>query len=464
MRKMLLMLLLVASPVIAAQEPAEQYTLFTNANVFNGTDNELYRNYNVLVQGNKIVRVSDDVIETRDAQVIDVDGRTLMPGLIDGHVHIMINSDYGDIEAYEDPIDVGIKAAIVAKDFLMDGFTSIRDMGGPAFAVKRQIDAGRIIGPRIYPSGAFLSQTSGHGDFRHRFDPGFSINTRSDLSNWEKMGFGTVADGVPAVLKATRLNLRHGATQIKIMAGGGGSSLYDPIDTTQYLPDETCAAVQAAADWGTYVGAHIFTDRAINRGLDCGVKSFEHAFFASEKTYRRIAKEGGYVVPQMWGLSPELANNPNMPPDKIPLVKQLGEQYKDQGRVMLRAGVKVVFQSDWVGEIENAHRSRRYEIYWRTKMFGGDGFDGNFEVLKQLTSVAGELLAEAGPRNPASGKLGVIEENATADLLIVDGNPLDDISAIGGREVWYAQPAPSESPIETIRLIMKDGVVYKNTL
>jgi imidazolonepropionase-like amidohydrolase len=452
---------------ISASALAEQ-TLFKNVNIFNGTENKLYKNHNVLVEDKLIKAISDDSIKTeKGATVIDGDGKTLMPGMIDGHVHIMINSNYSDIIPNQDPYDLGIKSAIVAEGFLMDGFTSIRDMGGPAFATARQIKNGNIIGPRIYPSGAFISQTSGHGDFRGRFDMGFTQRGQQDLGVWEKLGFGAVADGVPEVLQQTRINLRHGATQIKIMAGGGGSSKYDPIDTTQYSVEETCAIVEAAKDWGTYVAAHIFTDRAINRALDCGVKTMEHGFFASFETYQRMAKEGAFVVPQMWGLSPELMNNPLMPADKLPLVAQLAETYKDVGRTMLDAGVKVSFMSDWVGEIDEASKSRRYEIYWRTQMFGGgkNNYDGNFEVLKQLTSVAGELLALSGPRNPAPGKIGVVEKGATADLLLVDGNPLKDIGVInGGYKEWYSQPDPATAPIKTIQVIMKEGKIYKNTL
>ena len=447
---------------------AEQ-TLFTNVNVFNGTENKLYNNLNVLVEDKLIKSISSAKPATEDgATVIDGAGKTLMPGMIDGHVHIMINSNYSDIIPNQDPYDLGIKSAIVAKDFLMDGFTSIRDMGGPAFATARQIKSGEIIGPRIYPSGAFISQTSGHGDFRGRFDMGYTVRGGdSDVGVWEKLGFGAVADGVPQVLEQTRLNLRHGATQIKMMAGGGGSSKYDPIDTTQYSVEETCAIVEAAKDWGTYVGAHIFTDRAINRALDCGVKTMEHGFFASFETYQRLGKEGGFVVPQMWALSPELMNKLTQTKEKLPLVAVLQETYKDVGRTMLDAGVKVAFQSDWVGEIEEANRARRYEIYWRTVMFGGgkNNYDGNFEVLKQLTSVAGEMLAMSGPRNPAPGPIGVVEVGATADLLLVNGNPLEDIHVLnGGYTEWYSQPAPRENPIETIQVIMKEGKVYKNTL
>ena len=257
-----------------------------------------------------------------------------------------------------------------------------------------------------------------------------------------------------------RTNLRNGATQIKIMAGGGGSSRFDPIDTTQFSKEETCAAVEATEDWGTYVSAHVFNDRAMNRLMDCGVKSFDHGFFMSEKVMQRIAKEGVYVVPQMWGLSPDLAKNPLMPKEKLPMVAKLQEAYGDFGKKLLKNKVKVVFASDYVGVHEDAERARRYEIWWRTQAFGS-----NFEVLKQMTSTAGELLALSGPRNPyaASGKLGVIEEGAAADILLVDGNPLEDIFVLGANKQWF-DAAPQYQEIETLKVIMKDGVIYKNSL
>ncbi len=303
------------------------------------------------------------------------------------------------------------------------------------------------------------AQTSGHGDFRERGDTSYSINDKNSLPNFERFGIGMVADGVPAALAATRLNLRLGASQIKIMAGGGGSSRFDPIDTTQYSEEETCAIVEAAKDWGTYVAAHVFNDRAVNRLLDCGVKTFEHGFFISEETMKKIAAAGGFVVPQMWGLSPDLAKNPLMPTDKIPEVMALGKEYADFGRNLVKNNVKVVFQSDYVGKFADAERARYYEIWWRTEKFGS-----NFEVLKQMTSTASEMLALSGPRNPYSdGPLGVIEAGAYADILIVDGNPLEDISMIGGTDKWF-DADPEWKPIETMRQIMKDGEIYKNTL
>ena len=370
-----------------------------------------------------------------------------MPGLIDGHPHIMINGHFDSVEKNMDLTDIAYRATLVARRFLMDGFTTIRDMGGPAFGLMRNINNGHVVGPRVFPSGAFISQTSGHGDFRDRADAGFSPKTTWDQSNFEHFGIGAVADGVPQVLAATRINLRNGATQIKIMAGGGGSSRFDPIDTTQYSKKETCAIVEAAADWGTYVSAHVFNDRAMNRLMDCGAKAFDHGFFMSDETMQRMAKEGVYVVPQMWGLSPDLAKNPLMPKDKLPMVAQLQEAYGDFGERLLRNKVKVVFASDYVGVHEDAERARRYEIWWRTQAFGS-----NFEVLKQMTSTAGELLALSGPRNPyaASGKLGVIEEGAAADILLVDGNPLEDVKVVGERK--------------NLRVIIKDGKIHKNTL
>jgi imidazolonepropionase-like amidohydrolase len=443
-----------------AQDKSPSQILIRNVNIFDGKTNGLENNQNLLVEDNLIKTISgDDITVGAGATVIDGGGRTLMPGLIDGHAHVMINAHFDTVEKNMDPYDLAYRSALVAKRFLVDGFTAVRDMGGPAFGLRRNIDSGILVGPRIYPSGAFISQTSGHGDFRDRADGGFSIRDAGDLSNFERFGIGGVVNGVPEMLAAVRLNLRNGATQIKIMAGGGGSSRFDPIDTTQFSVEETCAAVEAAKDWGTYVAAHVFTDRAVNRLLECGVRSFEHAFFISEDTMKKIADAGGYVVPQMWGISPDLARNPLMPANKIPLVKALGKKYADFGRNLLKHNVKVAFASDYVGVFKDAERARRYEIWWRTQTF-----DSNFEVLKQLTSTAGEMLALSGPRNPyRAGPMGVIEEGAYADLLLVDGNPLEDITVIGGTDAWF-DADPEFKLIETLHLVMKDGKIYRNEI
>ncbi len=459
LRKSMKALATLGLGTLLALPATAQQVLLKNVNIFNGTDDELITGQDVLVEGETIKSIGKNLSAGPEAKVIDGDGRTLMPGLIDGHAHVMINQNFGVVETNLDLTDLSYNATIVMKRFLMDGFTTVRDMGGPTFGLARALDSGRVVGPRLYPSGGFISQTSGHGDFRDRADPGFSIHDAGDLSNFERMGIGNVADGVPEALKATRLNLRNGATQIKIMGGGGGSSRFDPIDTTQYSEAEICAIVEAAKDWGTYVAAHTFNDRAVARLLDCGVKTFEHSFFISEKTMKRIAKEGGYVVPQMWGLSPDLAKNPLMPAEKLPMIAQLREEYGDFGKQLLDNGVKVVFASDYVGEFADAERARRYEIWWRTQAFGN-----NFEVLKQMTSIAGEMVAMSGPRNPyKAGPLGVVEEGAYADLILVQGNPLEDISVIGGTDKWF-DADPEFKLIPTIHLVMKGGHIYRNEI
>ena len=448
---------LFAGTAMAAETPPDQI-LIKNVKIFNGVDNKLTSG-NVLVENNLIKAIGGNVTAGRGAIVIEGNGRTLMPGMIDGHAHVMINAHFDVVEKDSDITDLAYRAKVVVDRFLLDGFTSVRDMGGPAFGLRRSIDAGHIRGPRLFPSGGFISQTSGHGDFRDRADGGFTNKAPGDLSNFERMGIGNVADGVPEVLAATRLNLRNGASQIKIMAGGGGSSRFDPIDTSQYTMEELKAIVAATTDWNTYVAAHVFTDRSVNKLLDAGVKTFEHGFFINEKTMQRIAKEGGYVVPQMWGLSPDLAKNPLMPKHKLPMIAKLQEDYGDFGKKLLKNKVKVVFASDYVGAFADAERARRYELWWRTQAFGS-----NFEVLKQLTSIAGEMLDMSGPRNPyKAGKLGVIEEGAYADLLLVDGNPLEDISVIGGTEKWF-DADPEYKLIPTIHLIMKDGNIYRNEI
>jgi imidazolonepropionase-like amidohydrolase len=232
-----------------AEESTNSQVLFTNVNIFDGKMNTLAMGKDVLVEGNLIKQIGQGLKANEKATVIDGKGRTLMPGLIDGHAHVMINANFGPIETNMDVTDIAYRATRVMKRYLMDGFTTVRDMGGPTFGLQRNIDAGIVLGPRLYPSGAFISQTSGHGDFRDRGDVGFSNLTHQDRSNFERFGMGNVADGVPAVLAATRLNLRNGATQIKIMAGGGGSSRFDPIDTTQFSKEETCAIVIGARTW-----------------------------------------------------------------------------------------------------------------------------------------------------------------------------------------------------------------------
>lgn len=438
------------------QSAAIRQTLLKNVNIFNGNNDKLITGQSVLIEGRLIKTIGTGLQVGAEVGVIDGGGKTLMPGLIDGHAHIAYTDHKVNIEQNYSAVHVGVRMPIKARNYLMDGFTSVRDVGGPSFAMKDAVDSGLYPGPRIYPAGAIISQTSGHGDTRAYKDPNPTLDGHN-ASTMAQMGYYHVVDGRPAVLAATRQNLMQGASHIKMMGGGGGSSKYDPIDVTQFTEDETRAIVEAAADWGTYVTAHIFTPRAIKRAINAGVKSLEHAFFVDESTVKLIAKEGVFVVPQTWGLSPELFRHPGLAKSKHQAIKDAHDKAKNFAPWLLKHKVKVVFASDDIGPYAMGVKSRRYELHWRAELFGS-----NFEVLKQATSVAGELLALSGPRNPYPGKLGVVEEGALADLLLVDGNPLEDLSVLGASPEWFDAPEPQ--PIDTLRLIMKDGVIYKNTL
>ena len=442
----------------AAAEPQAVNTevLFTDVNIFDGKNNRLHTGQHVLVSGNKITKISDVPVSVGEgAVVVDGSGRTLMPGLIDAHSHIAVNASPTEMESSMDLADAVIRMTLKANNYLMDGFTAIRDMGGHAAPIHRAIEAGLVPGPRVYSSEAFISQTSGHGDLRHYGDPNPTLSG-VDVTNLARMGVTHVVDGRARVLAAVRQSLMQGATQIKIMAGGGGASKYDPIDTTQFTEDEIRAAVQAAEDWGTYVTAHIFTSKAIQRAVNAGVKGLEHGFFMDEETVKLVAKRGVYVMPQMWGMSPELFKNPYVTKSKHGAIREMQKNAPNFVKWLMKHKVKVVFGTDDVGDMVIGQNSRRYELFYRAEVFG------NFETLKQATSVAGELLALTGLRNPYEGKQGVVEEGALADLLLVDGNPLEDISVLGAQSEWFSAPPPE--PIETLRVIMKDGVVYKNTL
>jgi imidazolonepropionase-like amidohydrolase len=441
-----------------AADGVKPQTLFTNVHVFDGVNDKLAGGMSVLIEGNLIKQVASSKIEANaDATVIDGGGRTLMPGLIDAHVHMAINNDFVSLGTAMQLEDVAIRTVLVAESLLEDGFTTVRDLGGPVFATRRAIDSGLIPGPRIYPSGAFISQTSGHGDFRHLSDPNplLSGEIRDTFQLW---GFSILADGVPRVLAAARENLRAGASQIKIMAGGGAASIFDPIHVSQFLPEEIDAAVRATADWDTYVTAHIFTGEAITRALNVGVMGVDHGFLIDEPAMQLLVEKGAFFAPQWNAMSPALLENPALSKFSLFKVGQVQKAAADNDLVGLvnRYQPKMPFASDTCCGGPDVHtQQRRFELWYRAELFG------NHRTLRDATSVAGELMELTGQLNPYPGRLGVVEEGALADLLLVDGNPLEDITLIGAQETWWGA---STDEIETIRLIMKDGKVYKNTL
>lgn len=414
--------------------------LLKNISIFDGLLDKLIVGKSILVRDAKIESFVDDGETVTDATVIDGAGMTAMPGLIDVHWHSMLAAMPMNVAMTADIGYLYLIAAQEAEKTLMRGFTTVRDVGGPSFALKRAIDEERFMGPRIYPSGAMISQTSGHGDFRMRTD--IPRTSQSDLSAAEKAGISAIADGSDEVLRRTREQLMLGASQIKIMVGGGVSSFYDPLDSIQFTKAEIQAAVDAASDWGTYVCAHVYTSAGIKRALDNGVQCIEHGQLADDDTIRRIADEGVW-----WSIQPFLADSDSNP-QSVPEARAQQIRIAEGTIRCFELGQKYNAKLAWGTDIlfnPKGTQSQTRQLAKTAQWFG------NFGVLKMATSTNAELLRMSGDRNPYKAALGVLEPKAYADILLVDGNPLDDISLIA-------------DPEKNFRLIMKNGIVCKNTL
>lgn len=418
--------------------------LFENVRIFDGKSSTLSEPSYVLVRGNKIVKIANAPIamENNDnVAVIIGNGRTLMPGLIDAHYHLTMAEVSMQIMETADLGYLTLLSARSAADVLMRGFTSIRDMGGPTFSIKRGIDEGLIYGPRIWPSGAIISQTGGHADFRAPYQVPAAFN--APLSRPEEINAGVIADGVEQVLKRTREQLMLGATQIKLAAGGGVASLYDPLDVSQYTEAEFRAAVDAAENWGTYVTVHAYTSRAIRTAIAGGVKGIEHGQLMDEDTAKLIAEKGVWLNMQPF-LDNEFGNQyPEGSPQqekRAAMVAGTDRAYKlaKQYKIKLAWGTDTLFNPELAPKQGSILASMSQ---WFTAP----------EILRMATSNNAELLAMSGLRNPYPGKLGVVEEGALADLLLVDGNPLADIQLVA-------------DPVKNFVVIMKDGDIYKNTI
>jgi len=445
---------LAVSPANAQEEP--QQTLFINVNVFDGVNDRLAMNRRVLVEGKLIKAIGDENLKAnKSATVVDGGGRTLMPGLIDGHTHLNMSTGVVGIERM--PWDeIGVRSTIMARDWLNDGFTTVRDMGGMGGrGLKRAVDAGHVIGPRIYPAGGWIGQTSGHQDFR--VDSMRSSATGAMDSHVQRLGITRTADGPEQALLAARDNLFNGATQLKIMTGGGVASQNDPLHVMTMTPEEIKATVQAARDFDTYVGAHVFSPEGIRRSLEAGVMTIEHGFFIDEETMLLLKEKGAFLVSQMTGIDPEQENNPVLTPVSLAKLRMAFKLSKNFVELVKKHKPNFVFQTDALGDFGAVAKQRAYEKYRHAELFG------NFEMLNAATSTAGKMLQLTGKLNPyPDGPLGVIEEGAYADILLVDGNPLEDVSVIGAASGWFKAPA-REAKVDTIRIIMKDGVIYKNS-
>lgn len=417
-----------------AQQPRE--TLFKDVRVLDVVNGRLGNRTDVLVKGKVISAIGAAAKPSADTKVISGNGRTLMPGLIDVHVHLTFGAlSLANLYSPDTTADqIGAAAGKSAAAMLLRGFTAVRDMGGPIFPLKRAIDGGKVPGPRIWPSGAVISQTSGHGDFRtpeERSRRFFGKPARA-----EEEGATFIADGRDEVLTATRENLRMGASQIKIMGGGGTSSAYDPIDVTQYTLDEMKAAVDAASDWNTYVAVHAYTPRAVRRAIEAGVQCIEHGQLLDEATIRLMAQKGTWLSAQ--NLIPD---TPSMTAERRAKRKDILAgaahvwQWAKKYHVNLAWGTDILFEPELNSE---QNRLMLPLKQWFTSA----------EILKLVTYDNARLLALSGPRSPYQGTLGVVETGALADLLLVEGNPLTDIDIIA-------------DPQKNFAVIMKDGAIYK---
>jgi len=418
--------------------------LINNVEIFNGKDEKTTIG-NVLIVGNLIKTISANPIPTdrsANTTIIDGKGKFLMPGLIDAHVHLTMESIPLQLAMISDIGYVNLVAADAAGKQLMRGFTTGRDMGGAVFSLKKAIDQGIVKGPRIYPSGATISQTGGHGDFGMPTDVPKQIG--APLSYFEKTGMTIIADGADQVLMRTREQLRLGASQIKLMAGGGVASSYDPLDVAQFTEAEIKAAVDAADNWGTYVAVHAYTPKAITAAVQAGVKCIEHAQLMDDATAQLLAQKGIWLSLQPF-LDDEDANP--QPEGSENRKKQL-EMTKGTDNAYTLAKkykIKTAWGTDCLFDAKLATRQGA-QLAKLTRWYTP------YEILKMATSTNAQLLALSGPRNPyPDGKLGVIEQGAYADLLLVDGNPIKNIKLV-------------EDPEKNFLIIMKDGVIYKNVV
>ena len=438
LRKILLVSsLLLLTTVLTAADDEVTTVLFENVRVFDGTATRLSAPTQVLIKGQHISAIGQNLTVPEGARIIDGAGRTLMPGLIDAHVHLT----FGALTMREllspelTPEKADAAAAVNAEAMLMRGFTSVRDVGGPIWTLKAGIDAGRYLGPRVWPSGPVISQTAGHGDFRLPQER--SRRFFGEASRAEKMGASFIADGRDEVLTAVRENLRFGASQIKLMAGGGTSSAYDPIDVTQYTFDEMRAAVEAAEDWGTYVTVHAYTPRAIRRAIEAGVRVIDHGQLLDEETLQLMVERDIWLSTQVLRAST---------PDMDPLRRAKREPIiANQPKVWQHArdlGVKLAWGTDFLFEPE-LNREQNNNLLLLQEWFSPA------EILKIVTHDNAQLLALSGLRSPYPGRLGVIEEGALADLLLVDGNPLENLALLGEPEANFL-------------IIMKDGRIMRD--
>ena len=434
---------LLLAPITApAQDGPPSYILITDAVVWDGTSDTATPGMNVLVENNLIKQISAQPIavnRSANTKVIDAAGRTLMPGLIDMHTHIMFPFGVPDTRTF-DHAAMGAAAHENLQLYLRMGYTTLRDVGGNSLSIARAIAEKRIKGPRIYSSGGAISAISGHNDLAL-----LTEDPHNDI--FGKRGDTNVVTGPIEVREAVRKILRAGGSQIKVMPGGGVASNFDPLEATTLMEDELRAAVEAAADFGTYVCAHAYTDESVNRFLDAGGRCIEHGFLMSEKTIKRMKRLGAVISLQSYA-SYEQFKNPEEVPGFNAENARKGRQVNEGADRMMRWVVKHDVDAFAGADMwpYNLIPITNEDLVVRKRWFS------DVEILRQNTSNAGRWLAKSGTKNPyREGPIGVIEVGAYADMILVDGKPLEDVSVFTDYD-------------NTIKVVIRDGEIYQNNL
>ncbi|MGE0218922.1 amidohydrolase family protein [Mycolicibacterium sp.] len=416
-----------------------QRLLIKNVRIFDGLSDGLTDGH-VLIDGRRITAVeSSPVAETDGTTVIDGAGHTLIPGLTDAHVHLvgMANTLIDLVMGSQTQLAAATLAR--AKDTLLRGFTTVRDMAGDTAGIKTVIDKEPELGPRIYPSQAAVSQTGGHGDFGFVYERPTALG--GSESRAEQIGFMRVADGTERVLAAVREQLKLGASQIKLMVGGGAASLYDPLYTVQFTAPELRAAVQAAEDYGTYVATHVYNVTGIRRAVEAGVKSIEHGHLADEPTIALLAERGVWLSTQPFAEHDHSFMNPDSAAKNREICAGTDQLYQ----WATKHGVNVAWGTDLLFEPDR-------DDLQSTMLARLGNYMGNLAALKMVTSGNAALFRLAGDRDPyRDARLGEITPGAWADVLLVAGDPTADLGLLA-------------DPAKNLAVIVKDGVVVKNQL
>jgi imidazolonepropionase-like amidohydrolase len=385
-------------------------TLFTNARIVDGTAPARGEPVNVLVEGGTIREIGKSVASPK-ARTIDLKGRTLMPGLIDAHVHVVAGlADLGRNAQLPDSL-VTARSFVIMRAMLLRGFTTVRDVGGADFGLKTAVEEGHFPTPRLVISGKALSQTGGHADFRGRYDDRETVLTRHRLG-----ALGRICDGLDQVRRAAREEIKGGADFIKIMANGGCASPTDPIHFLGFSVSELEAIVEEARMAGTYVSAHVYTDEAIRRCVEAGVHSLEHCNLIQAETARLAASRGAVAVPTLVTYDKLASEGGKLgfPPDSIAKVENVRLAGMESLAIMKKAGLAMAYGSDLLGEM---HRHQSEEFVIRGRALPAH------EVIASATHIAAKLLK-------LEGKIGTIAPDAHADLIVVDGDPLKDLSLL----------------------------------